>query len=130
MENQVNYTYTDQQGRQVFLVEENVEAKIFGAIVFSMILPFVGGVIAVYRGYYNIRKDFSMFYRKEMQMQYKPDKRFNTGKRPLGEIEVKITSKGDLVPVQKESNIKKGKAYIFIGIFSVVFYIITLILIS
>lgn len=128
---ETSYTYKDQQGREIFLVEDDVTFKIIAGVILSIILPIIGGIILLYRGYFNLyKKDYSKFYRKEMQMQYKPDKRYNSGKRPLGEIEVKITSKGTLVPKQQISNKTKGRAYIILGILSVVLYFITFIFLS
>ncbi|HYD91961.1 MAG TPA: hypothetical protein VEA37_10805 [Flavobacterium sp.] len=105
-------------------VKEYVIIKIIGAAIFSLLLPFVGGLVTIYRGYYNaFIKSHKSYYRIEKEAVFVSDKRYKTGTRLDGYKNVKVIFKGELDKPKSQSNKIKGILYILTGLFFVAFYI-------
>jgi len=105
-----------------YIKNEQTLLKIISALFLSLI-PFLGGIILIYRGVVNCRKKTRKLFKTEQQANYVQDRRYKTGTRFTGNsnIEAYVGELEDL-EYQKE-NFKKGIFYIAIGIISIVFFI-------
>ena len=77
------------------LIEEKeyIWVKFFWAIIISGLLPILGGLIIIYRGFVNYNRKLVKMYRTENQSVYASDKRYKSGRRYEGTKQVKIPVK-------------------------------------
>lgn len=115
-----NYQSTDG------LVEkrEYIVSRWFYAIIFSFIIPILGGLIVVFMGYININKNYMMMSKIENVPIYKSDKRFTTGRKYMGYQEVKKDIKVDITGDRIINNKIKAIGYFAIGFVAFIYYII------
>src|SRR5690606_20440406 len=73
--------------------KEYIWVKFFWAIIISGLLPFLGGLIIIYRGYVNYNHKLIKMYKTESQSVYASDKRYKSGQRYEGTKQVKIPVK-------------------------------------
>ena len=106
------------------LIEEKeyVWVKLFWAIIISGLLPILGGLIIIYRGFVNYNKKLVKMYRTESQSVYASDKRYKSGRRYEGTKQVKIPVKVEINDKQKRRTKIKSYGYFVIGITSIVIY--------
>ena len=83
---------------------------------FWALIPLIGSLIVIYRGYVNIKKNNIKMYKIEKQPVYSIDRRYTTGKRLDGYKEIKV-------PVYIDLNQKERKSIKFS-----LFYIVVLLL--
>jgi hypothetical protein len=106
------------------LVEEKeyVWVKIIWAIVISTILPIIGGLIIIYRGYVNYNKKFVKMFRIESQAVYAQDRRYDTGQRYEGHKQVKIPVQIEADEIQLKRAKIKSCCYFIVGISFIILY--------
>jgi hypothetical protein len=102
--------------------KEYIFIKIMWAFVLSFIIPIIGGLIVVYRGYVNNKKTTMKMFKIEKQAVYKVDKRHSTGKRFEGYQQIKVPIEIDIDVEQKNKNKIKSIGYFIIGILSIIVY--------
>lgn len=109
------------------LIEEKeyVYIKFLWAILLSALIPLIGSLIVIYRGYVNIKKNKISMYKIERQPVYSIDRRHTTGKRLDGFKEVKVPVYLEIDEKQKSKNKLKGIGYFAIGFSILIIYIIT-----
>ena len=109
---------------------EYIYVKLFWAIVLSLVLPLLGSLIVIYRGYVNYTKNYKTMYRMEQQTVYSRDRRFRNGLRPEGYRDVKVTEKVAIDEQKKGKNRYKAIGYFIIGgvifmIYFIRFFVVT-----
>ncbi|MBN9285824.1 MULTISPECIES: hypothetical protein [unclassified Flavobacterium] len=130
-----NRVYTDSQVTSLNLISnttqntdlkeerEYIYVKFIWAIILSLVLPLVGSLIVIYRGYVNYTKNYKMMYRIKEEMMYSRDRRFRNGLRPEGYRDVKVNEKVAIDEQKKAKNRYKAIGYFIIGgvIFTIYF---------
>lgn len=106
--------------------KEYISVKFFWAIVISGLLPFLGGLIIIYRGFVNFKKKFIKMYRLESQSVYASDKRYKSGRRYAGTRQTKIPVKVEINDNQQRRLKIKSYGYFIIGTASIIIYIFVL----
>lgn len=110
----------------LFEEKEYISVKLFWAIVISGLLPILGGIIILYRGYVNFNKKNIKLYKIENQAVYSLDKRFKTGTRYEGTKQVKIPVNIETNEIQRKRAKIKSYGYLIIGITSIIIYVLAL----
>tara|TARA_R110000823_G_scaffold314507_2_gene443830 strand:- start:365 stop:874 length:510 start_codon:yes stop_codon:yes gene_type:complete len=103
--------------------KEYVYIKFFWAILLSALIPLIGSIIVIYRGYVNIKKNTISMYKIEKQPVYSIDRRHTTGKRLDGYREIKIPYYMEIDEKQKAKNKFKSIGYFVIGFSILIIYI-------
>jgi hypothetical protein len=111
----------------LFEEKEYIFIKLFWAAVLSTILPIIGGLIVIYRGFVNQKKTSKKMFKIEKQAVYKIDRRYTTGKRFEGYREIKVIVEVDIDESKKRKNLIKSIGYFIIGGLSLLIYIINII---
>lgn len=106
----------------LFEDKEYIWVKIFWGIIISFIIPIIGGLIIIYRGFVNYNKKTVKLYRLERQAVYAADRRYNTGQRFEGHREVKVPVIAEINDEQKQRARIKSYGYFIVGIGSLLFY--------
>lgn len=109
------------------LIEEKeyVFIKFLWAILLSALIPLIGSLIVIYRGYVNIKKNNIKMYKIEKQPLYSIDRRYTTGKRLDGYKEIKVPVYIEIDEKQKAKNKFKSIGYFTIGFLILIIYIIS-----
>ncbi|RTY80624.1 hypothetical protein EKL97_10160 [Flavobacterium sp. LS1P28] len=109
------------------LIEEKecVYIKFFWAILLSTLIPLIGSLIVIYRGYVNIKKNKTSMYKIEKQPVYSIDRRHTTGKRLNGYREIKVPFYIEIDEKQKAKNKFKSIGYFVISFSILIIYIIS-----
>lgn len=102
--------------------KEYIWVKFFWAIIISGLLPFLGGLIIIYRGYVNYNHKLIKMYKTESQSVYASDKRYKSGQRYEGTKQVKIPVKVEITAKQKQRKKIKSYGYFVIGSISIIIY--------
>lgn len=90
---------------------------------FLAILPYLGGVILIYRGIVNCIRKSKKLYRTEQRANYVQDRRYKSGARYVGSSNVEIVV-GEIEDTKfKKIFLLKGIIYLVIGIGSILLYI-------
>lgn len=108
----------------LFEEKEYIFIKLFWAAVLSTILPIIGGLIVIYRGFVNRKKTSKKMFKIGKQAVYKIDRRFTTGKRLEGYREIKITVEVNIDESKRRKNLIKSSGYFIIGGLSLLAYTI------
>jgi len=112
---------TNTQTENLIQKKEYIGIKFFWAILLSIFLPILGGLIVIYRGFVNFNKDYITLQRIEKQSVYASDKRYSTGRRYEGHKEVAVPVKVGIDEKQKSRNRFKSYGYFLIGLFGLFF---------
>lgn len=104
--------------------KEYIFVKFFWAAILSMVLPFAGSLIVLYRGYVNYTKDYKLMYRTEEKAIYKRDRRYRTGQKHIGNQSIKVDVKVPIDSKKQASNRIKSWGYFTIGCLSFIFWIL------
>lgn len=104
--------------------KEYIGVKFFWAILISALVPIIGGLIIVYRGFANFNKKFITMYKIEKHSVYASDRRYKTGRRYEGTKQVKVPVQIQINESQKSRKRDKSYGYFIIGVLSIVFYIV------
>lgn len=107
----------------IFEEKEYIWVKIIWAIVISGLIPIIGGLIIIYRGYINYNRKVIKMFKIENQAVYARDRRYNSGQRYEGHQQVKIPVMTQANEAQKKRSKIKSCGYFVVGICSVVLYI-------
>lgn len=123
----INIAGSNNINTQDNLVEEKeyVYIKFFWAILLSFLIPLIGSLIVIYRGYVNIKKNKISMYKIERQPVYSIDRRHTSGKRLDGYREIKVPYYIEIDENQKSKNKFKSIGYFVIGFSILIFYIIS-----
>lgn len=107
------------------LIEEKeyVYLKLFWVILLSTLIPIIGSLIVIYRGYVNIKKNKISMYKIEKQPIYKIDRRHTSGKRLEGYREIKVPYYIEIDEKQKAKNRFKSYGYFGLGFSILIFYV-------
>jgi hypothetical protein len=106
--------------------KEYIYIKLMWACLLSIIIPIIGGLIVVYRGYVNKKKTTKKMYKLEKQAVYKTDRRHTTGQKFEGYQQIKVPIEIDIDEEQKKKNKIKSTGYFIIGILSIILYSVNL----
>jgi len=115
-----NYS-TSAETENLIKKKEYIGIKFFWAILLSLFIPILGGLIVIYRGFVNFNKNHTTLHRIEKQSIYASDRRYATGKRFEGYKEVAVPVKVEIDEKQKNRNRFKSYGYFFIGLLGLFF---------
>jgi hypothetical protein len=121
-----NLNHTTIESTDLIEEKEYIYVKFFWAIILSGLIPILGGLIVLYRGYVNFNKKFIKMYKIENQAVYSQDKRFKTGNRYEGTKQIKIPVNIETNEEQKKRAKIKSYGYLIIGMTSIIMYILAL----
>lgn len=106
--------------------KEYIWVKLFLAFIISVLLPFLGGLIIIYRGYVNYNHKLIKMYKTESQSVFVSDRRYKSGQRYEGTEQVKIPVKVKINAKQKQRKKIKSYGYFIIGSISIIIYFLAL----
>lgn len=122
----INGNIPIENSENLFEEKEYIYIKLMWACVLSAIIPIIGGLIVVYRGYVNNKKITKKMYKLEKQAVYKSDQRHKTGKRFEGYQQIKVPIEIEIDENQKNKNKVKSIGYFIIGFLSILVYTVSL----
>lgn len=104
--------------------KEYIWVKLLWAIIISGLLPVLGGLIIIYRGFINFNKKFVKMYKIKHKPIYVKDRRYKTGLRFEGMKQVKVPVKVEINNEQKLKARKKSYGYFVLGILSIITHLV------
>ncbi|KIA97867.1 MULTISPECIES: hypothetical protein [unclassified Flavobacterium] len=110
-------------GAELINKTEYIGVKWFWAFLLSGLVPVIGACIVIIRGVINLNKKHKIMYQAGTQAVYKKDRRFTTGKKFLGNKDVKTPVKVEITPDREKNNRIKAIGYLSIGFVGLFFYI-------
>jgi len=110
-------------GTELINKTEYIGVKWFWALLLSGLVPIIGAYMVIISGFINLNKKHKIMYQAGTQAVYKNDNRFTTGKKFLGNKDVKTPVKMEITPEREKNNKIKAIGYLSIGFVGLFYYI-------